>query len=264
MAQPHAYMPSMALSGRALVLTGRWSMLRGQIMTDPNFAANLLQDVLHHPRLGPITMLTGDHKSTWPWVVEQGWDVTCMPDVAIYCLESLPGKGFVLDTIGLQKRWFGNLARGGAKALKLGPREPGLFAWIALLDQRASMWTPSFGIVFFGTAAILHDPVLLWIYVLWVGPSRATGAAFATETRHWRVSETPLAPGIFVEQRWGRGQGPARGRPLTGGRRGGTPAPCCPATHSTRSPGVSSSSKRSLPQGRGRPLWPKSVASTRG
>ncbi|MCB1394423.1 MAG: glycosyltransferase, partial [Rhodobacteraceae bacterium] len=113
MAQRHVYMSSMALSGRVLVLTGRWSMFRTQIMTDPNFAANLLEDVLHHPRLGKITMLTGDDKSTWRWVIEQGWDVTYVPDAAIYCLESLPGKGFFADTVGLQKRWFGNMARGG-------------------------------------------------------------------------------------------------------------------------------------------------------
>ena len=172
MAQRHVYMSSMAMSGRVLVLTGRWSMFRTQIMTDPNFAANLLEDVLHHPRLGPITMLTGDDKSTWRWVVEQGWDVTYVPDVVIYCLESLPGKGFFADTIGLQKRWFGNMARGGAKALKLGPRKLGFFTWLALLDQRVTMWTPLFGIVFFTTAAVMHDPAFLAIYVLWVSLTR--------------------------------------------------------------------------------------------
>lgn len=186
MAQRHVYMSSMALSGRVLVLTGRWSMFRSQIMTDPNFAANLLEDVLHHPRLGAITMLTGDDKSTWRWVVENGWDVTYVPDVAIYCLESLPGKGFFLDTIGLQKRWFGNMARGGAKALKLGPRKLGLFTWIALLDQRASMWTPLFGIVFFGAASILHDPAFLWIYALWVGLTRTLHSTFVgLISRRW-------------------------------------------------------------------------------
>jgi len=172
MAQRHVYMSSMAMSGRVLVLTGRWSMFRTQIMMDPNFAANLLEDVLHHPRLGKITMLTGDDKSTWRWVVEQGWDVTYVPDVVIYCLESLPGKGFLRDTIGLQKRWFGNMTRGGAKALKLGPKTLGAFTYLALLDQRVTMWTPLFGIVFFGAAAALHDPAFLAVYMLWVAMTR--------------------------------------------------------------------------------------------
>ena len=172
MAQRQVYMSSMALSNRVLVLTGRWSMFRSQIVTDPNFAANLLEDVIHHPRLGRIVMLTGDDKSTWRWVVEQGWDVTYVPDVVIYCLESLPGKGFVRDTFGLQRRWFGNMTRGGFKALKLGPKRLGLFTWLALMDQKASMWTPLFGVVFFGAAAILHDPYFLLVYLLWVALTR--------------------------------------------------------------------------------------------
>jgi mannuronan synthase len=172
MAQRHVYMTSMALSGRVLVLTGRWSMFRTQILTDPNFAANLQEDVLHHPRLGRIVMLTGDDKSTWRWVVEQGWEVTYVPDAVIYCLESLPGKGFLTDTIGLQKRWFGNMVRGGVKALKLGPRRLGLFTWLALLDQKVSMWTPLFGITFFGVAGLLHNPLFFLIFLLWVTVTR--------------------------------------------------------------------------------------------
>jgi glycosyltransferase Alg8 len=193
MAQRHVYMSSMALSGRVLVLTGRWSMFRTQIMTDPNFAANLLEDVLHHPRLGKITMLTGDDKSTWRWVVEQGWDVTYVPDTAIYCLESLPGKGFVIDTIGLQKRWFGNMTRGGSKALKLGPRRLGWFTWLALMDQKASMWTPLFGVVFFGLAGVLHDPAFFAIYALWITLTRTVHSTFVgLIARRWH----PVFPAL--------------------------------------------------------------------
>lgn len=173
MAQRQVNMSSMALSGRVLVLTGRWSMFRSQIMTDPAFAANLLEDVLHHPRLGRIVMLTGDDKSTWRWVVEQGWKVSYVPDRVIYCLEALPGKGFFRDTVGLQVRWFGNMVRGGAKALTLGPRRLGLFTWLALQDQRVSMWTPLGGIVFFGLAGVLHDPVFFAVYLLWITFTRS-------------------------------------------------------------------------------------------
>ena len=176
MAQRHVYMSSMALGGRVLVLTGRWSMFRSQILTHPNFAANLLEDVLHHPRLGRIVMLTGDDKSTWRWVIEAGWDITYVPDEVIYCLESLPGKGFVADTIGLQKRWFGNMVRGGAKAMRLGPRKLGWFTYLALLDQKVSMWTPLLGIVFFGLAGLLHDPVFFVIFLLWITLTRSLHA----------------------------------------------------------------------------------------
>ena len=177
MAQRHVYMSSMAMSGRVLVLTGRWSMFRTQIMTHPNFAANLYEDVLHHPRLGRIVMLTGDDKSTWRWVIEAGWAISYVPNEVIYCLGSLPGKGFVTDTIGLQKRWFGNMVRGGAKALRLGPQKLGLFTWLALLDQKVSMWTPLMGIVFFGLAGIIHDPIFLVIFLLWISMTRTVHSA---------------------------------------------------------------------------------------
>lgn len=186
MAQRHVYMASMAISGRVLVLTGRWSMFRSQILTDPNFAATLNEDVLHHPRLGRIKMLTGDDKSTWRWVVEQGWDVTYVPDQVIYCLESLPGKGFWVDTIGLQKRWFGNMVRGGAKALKLGPRRLGVFTWLALMDQKVSMWTPLFGITFFGVAGLLHNPMFLTVFLLWVSVTRTVHSVLmGVVARRW-------------------------------------------------------------------------------
>ena len=172
MAQRHVYMSSMAMSGRVLVLTGRWSMFRSQILMHPNFAASLLEDALYHPRLGRILMLTGDDKTTWRWVIEAGWDISYVPDEVIYCLESLPGRGFLADTIGLQKRWFGNMVRGGAKALRLGPGTLGLFTWLALLDQKASMWTPLMGIVFFGLAGLLHDPVFFSIFLLWIAFTR--------------------------------------------------------------------------------------------
>lgn len=193
MAQRHVTMGSMAMSGRVLVLTGRWSMFRSQILTDANFAANLLEDVIHHPRLGRIVMLTGDDKSTWRWVVEQGWDVTYVPDAVIYCLESLPGKGFVADTIGLQKRWFGNMVRGGMKALALGRARLGTFAWIALWDQRVSTWTPLFGLVFFGLAGAIHDSVFFLVFALWIMLTRTVHSALVGAIAgRWHPAFAPL------------------------------------------------------------------------
>ncbi len=193
MAQRHVTMSSMAMSGRVLVLTGRWSMFRSQILTDASFAANLLHDVVHHPRLGRIIMLTGDDKSSWRWVIEQGWEVTYVPDAVIYCLESLPGKGFVRDTIGLQKRWFGNMVRGGIKALAMGRARLGTFAWIALWDQRVSTWTPLLGLVFFGLAGVMHDPLFFLIFMLWVMLSRSVQAAMVGMiSGRWHPAFAPL------------------------------------------------------------------------
>ena len=172
MAQRHITMSSMAVSGKVLVLTGRWSMFRTQILTHPNFAATLLEDVIYHPRLGRITMLTGDDKSSWRWVVENGWDVTYVPDAVIYCLEALPGKGFLADTWGLQKRWFGNMVRGGIKALPLGPKKLGWFTYLALIDQKISMWTPLFGVIFFALASLLHDAAFIAVFLLWIALTR--------------------------------------------------------------------------------------------
>lgn len=193
MAQRHVYMSSMAMSGRVLVLTGRWSMFRSQIMTDPGFAANLLEDVIHHPRLGRIVMLTGDDKSTWRWVIEKGWDVTYVPDQVIYCLESLPGQGFLADTIGLQKRWFGNMVRGGIKALALGRAKLGTFTWIALWDQRVSTWTPLFGIVFFGLAGLIHDITFFIVFLIWIALTRTVHSALVgLIARRWHPAFAPL------------------------------------------------------------------------
>jgi glycosyltransferase Alg8 len=177
MAQRQVMMASMAVSGRVLVLTGRWSMFRSQILTDPNFAANLLEDVIHHPRLGRIAMLTGDDKSTWRWVVEHGWEVTYVPDRVIHCLEALPGKGFLTDTINLQRRWFGNMVRGGIKALALGRQRLGGFTWLALWDQRVSSWTPLIGLLFFAIAGLVHDPVFLLVFAVWIGLTRTLHSA---------------------------------------------------------------------------------------
>jgi glycosyltransferase Alg8 len=104
--------------------------------------------------------------------VENGWDVTYVPDAVIYCLESLPGKGFVIDTWNLQKRWFGNMVRGGIKALELGPKTLGWFTYLALIDQKISMWTPLFGVIFFALATVLHDAAFAAMFAVWVMATR--------------------------------------------------------------------------------------------
>src|SRR3546814_16509013 len=79
-AQRHLNMCSMALTRRVLTLTGRMSLFRVGIVTDPRFIDDVQKDALDHWRLGRFQFLTGDDKSSWfslmrlgrePWVPEE-------------------------------------------------------------------------------------------------------------------------------------------------------------------------------------------------
>ncbi len=191
MIQRHVYMSSMALSGCVLVLTGRWSLFRSELALHPNFAAAIAHDAMHHPRLGRIPMLTGEDKSTWRWIRERGYKMLYVPDVAIHPLEKLPQDSFFKSTIQLMRRWFGNMCRGGSRALSLGPSRMGFFPWLALIDQRVSMWTPLTGPVFFLTAALVHNPAFLAVYLFWVLLSRTFHSlCVGAIARSW----TPMFP----------------------------------------------------------------------
>jgi glycosyltransferase Alg8 len=173
MAQRHIYMSSMSLSERVLVLTGRFSALRAEIALDPGFIANIETDSVHHDRLGRIQMLTGEDKSTWRWVLERGWKALYVPDVVIHPLEELPTGRFYHDSVSLMLRWMGNMMRAGHRAIRLGPGRLGLFPWLALIDQRVSIWTTLAGPSFFGLAAAVHDLRYIAVYALWVMLSRS-------------------------------------------------------------------------------------------
>src|SRR3546814_3545633 len=61
-AQRHMLMCSLSLSRRVLVLTGRYSVVRADICTRPDFIELVERDQLEHRRFGTITFL--DRKST--------------------------------------------------------------------------------------------------------------------------------------------------------------------------------------------------------
>ena len=63
-AQRHMNMCSMALGRRVLTMTGRMSLFRASIVTDPGFIDDVQNDSLEHWRLGRFKFLTGDDKST--------------------------------------------------------------------------------------------------------------------------------------------------------------------------------------------------------
>jgi mannuronan synthase len=173
----HELMSSLSLSGRVLVLTGRFSLFRAEIALAPGFIAAVGHDSSYHWRLGRIGMLTGDDKSTWFWTLRHGWKMLYVADVAVCCLEKSPRQGFCDSTMALMLRYFGNMTRNNTRAIELGPRRIGYFTWLALVDQRLSPWTSLWGPVSAVALALFYDARVLPIYVCWVLLSRTAQCA---------------------------------------------------------------------------------------
>ncbi len=166
--QRHMMMSSMGLSRRVLTLTGRLSIFRASLACNADFIESIQYDSLEHWRLGNVPFVTGDDKSTWFWLLKNGYEMAYLPDVRSVSMESQPKPGFVDSAVALMLRWFGNMLRTNGRALALGPRRIGLFTWWSLLDQRISMWTTLFGPVAVLMSTLFVSPLVLPIYVAWV------------------------------------------------------------------------------------------------
>ncbi|MGQ0528094.1 MAG: glycosyltransferase family 2 protein [Alphaproteobacteria bacterium] len=200
-AQRQILMSSIALSRKVLTLTGRMSMFRASIITDPGFIAQVEHDSLDHWRLGRFKFLTGDDKSTWFWVLKQGWEMLYVPDVAVRTVEHPPSRNFFKATTQLIFRWSGNMLRTNGRAIKVGPRRAGFFPWWCLVDQRISMWTALAGPVFALFLAIEHGAVFIFIYLVWIGFTRWVMSLMIFAVRG-QVSWTyPFL--IYYNQIWG-------------------------------------------------------------
>ncbi len=110
-AQRHINMCSMALSKRVLTMTGRMSMFRASVVTNPEFIADVESDSLMHWRLGRFKFLTGDDKSSWFSLMRLGYDTFYVPDAAINTVEHPPEKSFFKASRKLMYRWCGNNLR---------------------------------------------------------------------------------------------------------------------------------------------------------
>ncbi|TNC50847.1 glycosyltransferase family 2 protein [Rubellimicrobium rubrum] len=166
--QRQVMMCSMALSGRVLTLTGRMSVVRADLATQPSFISHVQHDFIDHWRLGRVNFLTGDDKSTWFWLLSRGFHMTYLPDVKSVSMETQPLPGFFESAFALMKRWFGNMMRTNGRAVALGPQRIGLFTWWSVLDQRVSVWTTLTGPCAVLLTTILVDPVALPAYIAWV------------------------------------------------------------------------------------------------
>ncbi len=171
-AQRHLNMCSMALSKRVLTMTGRMSVFRASVVTDPGFIADVETDHLEHWRLGRFRFLTGDDKSSWYSLMRLGYDTFYVPDASINTVEHPPEKSFIKASRKLMFRWYGNNLRQNSRALGLGPNRLGWFTCLVLADQRVSMWTSLLGPTVAIIASLKYGFAFLMVYLLWIGLTR--------------------------------------------------------------------------------------------
>lgn len=171
-AQRHINMCSMALSKRVLTMTGRMSVFRAAVVTNPEFIKDVENDSLQHWRLGRFKFLTGDDKSSWFSLMRLGYDTFYVPDAAINTVEHPPEKSFIKASRKLMYRWYGNNLRQNSRALGLGVSRLGLFTSVVLFDQRVSMWTSLLGLTVALIASLKFGPAFLLVYLLWIGITR--------------------------------------------------------------------------------------------
>jgi glycosyltransferase Alg8 len=181
--QRQIMMSSMGLSGRVLTLTGRMSVFRADLATRSDFIALVQSDHIDHWRLGRVNFLTGDDKSTWFWLLKNGWRMPYLPDVASLSMESQPKPGFVDSAVTLMVRWFGNMLRTNGRAVALSPTRIGPFTWWSILDQRLSIWTTLAGPISVLIGAVVFSPLVLVAYVAWVMLTRYVFTAVLALTR---------------------------------------------------------------------------------
>ena len=170
--QRQMMMSSMGLSGRVLTLTGRMSVFRADLATDPGFIRQVQSDFIDHWRHGRVDFLTGDDKSTWFWLLKNGYRMLYLPDVQTVSMERQPLPGFMQSAVTLMVRWFGNMMRTNGRALALPASKIGAFTWWSLLDQRVSVWTTLAGPLGVILTAILVQPGILLAYLVWVLATR--------------------------------------------------------------------------------------------
>lgn len=165
--QRHILFQSHAYSKKVMTLTGRLSAYRTDIVIQEAFINIVENDTLIHPLFGKFRFLMGDDKSTWFYLLKNGYDMFYIPDAICYSLESRDGN-FLDLSLSLPYRWNGNTLRNNARALALGMQKTGVFIWFVILDQRLNMWTSLVGIVSALILAIFKSFYYLLFFVVWI------------------------------------------------------------------------------------------------
>lgn len=137
----HKLMCSFALSGRVLVLTGRFCMYRGNVILQTDVINRLRKDFIRLKNTH-IALLTGDDKTTWLEVLRRRLKMKYLPFSYIFPIEAPNQKDdFIKSTYNLTHRYSGNMARANLhQDAWVGANKTLHFAY-GLLDQRISMWT---------------------------------------------------------------------------------------------------------------------------
>ncbi|MEQ9122269.1 MAG: glycosyltransferase family 2 protein [Alphaproteobacteria bacterium] len=167
-AQRQIQMSSVGLSRYVLTLTGRMSMFRAKVVCDPEFIRQVEVDWIDHWRLGRFQFLTGDDKSTWYFLLRNGWRMLYVHDVRILTVEHAPSDSFFGGSIVLMRRWFGNMLRTNNRAIALGPVRLGLYTWWCIVDQRISMWTCITGLTVAILGSLAVSPMVFVYYAFWI------------------------------------------------------------------------------------------------
>jgi len=129
-------------------------------------------DYIEHYRLGKFSFLTGDDKSSWYYVVKNGWDMLYVPDVIVDTIEEIPHRNYFVGSLMLMQRWFGNQYRTNARALKIPIKTLKFYPWYGLWDQRFTMWTTPYGLFIAIFGAIHWGSYIFLTYLWWVMFSR--------------------------------------------------------------------------------------------
>jgi glycosyltransferase Alg8 len=158
------YMSALSFANCVFTLTGRLSIVRGEIGLTDGFIAAVENDWVDDFIHGKIRLITGDDKSTWFYLKKKGWDMICLPDAYAYAMENA-GPTPVWTTVKKLHRWMGNMLRFNWRGLALGPqRIGGLWIWLTLLDQRICMWTSLVGLTGAIVLSIGYSPFFIVAY----------------------------------------------------------------------------------------------------
>ena len=181
--QRHLYMCSLSFSDRLLCLTGRLSVFRAGVATDPSFREQIEKDGLEHWLFGRYDMLSGDDKSTWYWLASRGRRMLYVPDAMVTTFEVI-GENPLHRALANMRRWSGNMLRNSRRAIWIGPGKLGLFPWLCTIDQSISFWTVLIGPLTLLLSWALGRYDLAAAYVLWLLATRTLRSAAAW--RHGR------------------------------------------------------------------------------
>jgi len=91
-AQRHFLFQSHSLSKRVLTLTGRFSLFRTDAVMREDFISLIENDIILDPNFGKFRFLMGDDKSSWYYMMKNGYNLLYLPDILAYSLESRDGS----------------------------------------------------------------------------------------------------------------------------------------------------------------------------